>query len=573
LSSAVDDWDLAPCGLLEIDRDSTIIRANQRFLARTGYTRQDLEDGLTWPALMTPAGRIFFENQLAPMLALNGSIDEILIELVCPGGRRLPVLVSAETGPMDASPADRRTRLALMTVPDRQQYERQLREARRQAEVANAENLQVRNRLQLLANANTALASSLDVSAALHRLARVLVTELGDWCLLYALDPDHPYEISHWSAAHTDPERQADVDRLALLLPAHGSEHSMLKSVLRGADPIVVSDVTPDLLRAATSSDEVYDLCLSLDLRSTMVVPSRARAQQAAVIILGRGAGRPQFTPGDLAEVTELADRTGIAIDNLRLYAREHSMSVALQKALLTPLPVDDRLEIASRYEPGANGTEVGGDWYDAFRQADGTTVAVVGDVTGHDIEAAAAMGHLRSVIRTIGHTTSGSPAQTLEQADRAADGLQVRVIASAVVAAIRATTRVGGPSTFALQWSSAGHPPPLIVRRSGSVDILDAPPGLLLGVFPDRARRNFEVDLAPGDTLLLYTDGLVERRDEDLEDSIAALARHLGGSADRHVDELCDIAVRHRPSGNNDDVALLAVRIKDDPSSGTGAA
>jgi GAF domain-containing protein len=565
LGTASDDWDLAPCGLIELDERRRVVRANAWFLSRTGYSADDVAHGLAWSSLMTPAGRIMFETQLAPMLALNGTLDEVMLDLLCVDGRRMPVLADLVTVGHDDPTVPERTRVALMSVPDRQQYERRLRDAQRQAELASAANFQVRRRLELLAKANLALASSLDVEAALRGLAGVLAGELADWCLVYVVDPDHPKELLYWSAAHVDPARRPDVERLAPLLAAHASPESLLTQVLAGAGPLLLPAVTADQRRAATDSNEVLALYDSLDIASAVVVPSRARAQQAAVLVLIRGQDRPAFTEDDFVELIELADRTGIAIDNLRLYAQEHSASLALQKALLTPLPRLERLELASRYLPGANGSEVGGDWYDAFRQPDGTAVLVVGDVVGHDIKAAASMGQLRGVIRTIGHTTSGSPAKTLALADQAADGLQVRVMASAIVASIRETTPPGRPDIFTLQWSNAGHLPPLVVRRSGDVEILDRPADLLLGVFPERDRRQFAIDLRPGDTLLLYTDGLVERRDEDVEDSVAGLARSLTGAAGIGLEELCDRALQRRPTMNNDDAALLAVRIRNE--------
>jgi serine phosphatase RsbU (regulator of sigma subunit) len=307
-----------------------------------------------------------------------------------------------------------------------------------------------------------------------------------------------------------------------------------------------------------TTSPEVVELVTTLGLRSALVVPSTAREEGAAALALVRGPDRPPFTSDDLADVADLGERTAIAIDNLRLYARARSISIGLQKALLTPLPTPPGLQLASRYEPGANGSAIGGDWYDAFDQPDGTTVVVVGDVVGHDLDAAAAMGHLRGVIRTIGHTTSATPAQTLRRADRAAVGLQVRAVASAVVAGLREV----GPDVFTLQWSCAGHPPPLLVRRTGEVVVLSGTSDVLLGVSPERERRQFEVPMHRGDTLVLYTDGLVERRDEGLEDGIARLAEHLAGTAGIPLSELCERAVGGRPPGNDDDLAMLVVRI-----------
>ncbi|MFN2562797.1 MAG: SpoIIE family protein phosphatase [Jatrophihabitans sp.] len=558
MTRSPDEWDLAPCGLLEVDGRRIVVRANEQFLARTGYTRADVDDGLSFTSLLTPAGRIFYETQLAPMLALNGRVEELMLEIVCPGGRRLPVLVTAEQSRADRSPDGERTRLALMSVPDRQEYERRLRNAQHEAEVANDANAQVRKRLELLAGANSALASSVDVRAALRRLARLLVGEVADWCLVYTVDPDLPNQLPHWAAAHVDPSRQADLDRLAPLLPRHASEGSVLRKVGAGAAPVVLPDVTRDALRAMTTSTEVIDLVTALGVRSALVVPSTAHAQQAALLVLVRGPERPAFTDEDLTQVVDLAERTGTAIDNLRLYARARAISVGLQKALLTPLPAHAALEIVSRYAPGANGSEVGGDWYDAFEQANGATAVVVGDVVGHDLDAAAAMGHLRGVIRTIGYTRSGTPAQTLAEADRAAAGLQLRVIASAVLATLRQVS----PGTFAVQWSSAGHPPPVLVRRNGTAEVLNGTPDVLLGVLPASERSQLELQMHAGDTLVLYTDGLIERRDEDLDLSIARLAADLTGGAQLSLPELCDRILDRRPRANEDDVAVLAVRV-----------
>lgn len=556
---ANSDWDLAPCGLVEVDARRIITRANERFLRYTGYTESDMAAGLAWTALMTPAGQILFETQLAPMLALNGRVDEVMLDVVGRDGRRRPVLANFTARRADG-PGPDQLHIALMSVPDRQQYELQLRDAQRRAEQAGAAHLQVRNRLELLANANSALASSLDVETALRGLARVLTGELADWCLVFAVDPDHPRELPFWSAAHIDPQQQAHVERLARLLPAHASPDSLLTRVLGGAGPLLLREVTAEQVRSNTTSDEVRALYAELDLASALVVPSRARAQQAAIIVLARGRDRPRFTEDDRAEISDLADRTGIAIDNLRLYAREHSTSVALQKALLTPLPVLDHVDLASRYVPGANGSEVGGDWYDAFRGPGDATVLVVGDVAGHDIEAAAAMGQLRGVIRTVGHTIAADAADLLVRADRAAAGLQVGVVASAIVAML---APAADANEYTLRWSNAGHPPPLVLRHDGRSQVLARPPDVLLGVQPVRPRREFATDLAAGDCLLLYTDGLVERRDVDIEVSIAELAEHLAGVSTDDLEALCDTALRRRPPGNNDDVALLAVRIR----------
>jgi hypothetical protein len=562
-SPAADrSWDDAACGLLELDERRVIVRANVRFLARTGYTPADLARGLRWIDVLAPASRLFFETQLSTMLTLNGSLEEVLLELVCPDGRRIPALINADV--IDGAAG---VRIAVMSVPDRKEYESRLRDARRRAEHSEQAGELTRRRLELIAGANAALLSSLEVETALTRLARVLVDGIADWCLVYAVDPDQETDQPRWSAVHADASRQHYLDELAVLLPRHASPTSGLRRALSGAAPQLLAEVTPEHLSATTTSAEVLELYRTLGPTSAVVVPSYARARLAAVFILIRSAPRPAFTADDLADITDLAARTGTAIDNLRLYAREHSTSVALQKALLTPTPAIANLEIATRYVPGANGSEIGGDWYDAFRQVDGSTVLVIGDVVGHDIEAAAAMGQLRGVVRTIAHTEAGTAAQTLAQADRAAAGLQLDAVASAIVVRVPGPHQSSGEDV-AVEWAIAGHPPPIVVRRDGAAEVLTRRPDPLLGVAPGRERHDHHITLQAGDTLLLYTDGLVERRDEDIDESIAGLARRLTTPGRAPTpDELCERALNGRPADSTDDVALLAIRFRPAPA------
>jgi serine phosphatase RsbU (regulator of sigma subunit) len=286
-----------------------------------------------------------------------------------------------------------------------------------------------------------------------------------------------------------------------------------------------------------------------------------ARGRIVAVLALGRGADARPFAAADLDDIVDFAAQTGIAIDNLRLHAREHSASVALQQALMTSPPVHAGLDIVSRYVAGESSQEVGGDWYDSFTESDGTAVAVIGDVVGHDIAAAAMMGQLRGIIRTIGYLQPGSPAGVLAAADRAAAGLDVRVLASALVA--RFVETPGAPSSHAVEWSSAGHPPPLLVRAGGAVEVLSRRNDLLLGIDPRVQRHDHTVAIGPGDTMVLYTDGLIERPDRDLDDGIANLAAALHPASAAPLDELCSAALQVRDDRTTDDVALLALRVR----------
>ncbi len=228
-----------------------------------------------------------------------------------------------------------------------------------------------------------------------------------------------------------------------------------------------------------------------------------------------------------------------------------------LQRHLLGPPPVVPAFESAARYLPAVRGTRVGGDWYDAFPTQDGGTVLVIGDVAGHDPEAAAAMAEVRGMLRAVA-VEAPSPAAVLRALDRVMAHPSTPALVTAVVATI-ARTDAGAT----LCWSNAGHPPPALVAADGSVRLLARTPERLLGVTPDVPRTDAQVPLGPGDTLLLYTDGLVERRDGTLDEGNAWLLGELRRRAGGPLDELCDgLLAAVDASARHDDTALLAVRV-----------
>ncbi|MDQ2737898.1 MAG: SpoIIE family protein phosphatase [Actinomycetota bacterium] len=554
------DWDEAPCGLLRVDGRLRITDANPQFFAMTGRMHSGIGAGIALTDVLAPAARILFESQLAPMLRLNGLIDEVLLEVSRPDGQRVPVLLNARW--IDNTET---ALIALMPVPDRLRYEQQLRQARIEADSAVQQSNAARHRLELLALANQALAGSVDVDTALSSLAGVLVRETADWCVIYSIDTAPPHLPTQWAAAHSDPQRFAVLQRFASLMPAASRPKSAFKRVLSGGKAVLRSDLTIADLQAPTPSDEVAALFPELDIASALVVPSVGQAaQQTAVIVLGRSKRRPAFTDTDLNDLTDLAARTRIAIDNLKLHAREHIVAVGLQQAMLTAPPTHAGVEIETRYVPGVNGNEVGGDWYDAFVQPDGTLVVVIGDVMGHDITAAGAMGQLRGVIRTIGYAAPGTAADILSNADRTATGLHVSVYATAIVA--RLLPCISRAGSWTLEWSNAGHPPPVVLRKDESFDVLVHRNDVLLGVAPASPRHNNTIDLDVGDTVLLYSDGLVERRDQPFDESVAELGATLAKASAVSLSEICTGAVALRPASSSDDVAIIALRIVSGP-------
>ncbi len=233
----------------------------------------------------------------------------------------------------------------------------------------------------------------------------------------------------------------------------------------------------------------------------------------------------------------------------------------ALQRSLLSDPPEPDHLQVAVRYLPAARQAQVGGDWYDSFVLGDGRTVLVIGDVTGHDSYAAAAMAQVRNVLRGVAHARGGTPAEMIVGLDRAMRDLEVGTLATAVLATVEQTPADAARGERVLRWSNAGHPAPLLLHPDGRIDLLEAVPDLLLGVDPERPRSDHSRVLEPGATVLLYTDGLIERRGVPLDEGIAWLADLVAQLRCLPLEELCDRVLGELSGRVDDDVALLAIR------------
>ncbi|MGH3386952.1 MAG: SpoIIE family protein phosphatase [Nocardioidaceae bacterium] len=259
------------------------------------------------------------------------------------------------------------------------------------------------------------------------------------------------------------------------------------------------------------------------------------------------------------AQCAQSLERVQVRLSQRRAAITAEQMSEALQRSLLTRPPQLEQLSIAVRYLPAMRQAQVGGDWYDAFLTTNDSTMLVVGDVNGHDRDAAAMMGQLRNLVRGLAYDSGDPPAALLTRLDRALRDLELDALATAVVAQVLPPT----PKAHSVvRWSSAGHLPPLLRDADGTVSVLTADTDLMLGITPETTRRDHIVELRAGSTLLLYTDGLVERRDEGIDEGVARLQEALAECGARPVESLCDALVeRMVPDGGEDDMALIAVR------------
>jgi serine phosphatase RsbU (regulator of sigma subunit) len=242
-----------------------------------------------------------------------------------------------------------------------------------------------------------------------------------------------------------------------------------------------------------------------------------------------------------------------------RTTAMERELAEALQRSLLAAPAQPEHTEVAVRYQPVGEGAHIGGDWYDAFTLPEGGLTVVVGDVTGHDRRAAAAMSEIRSLLRGISYALRKPPAVVLTGLQEAMRSFGVDVLATVVLAQIERA----GDGSCTLLWSNAGHPPPVLLAPDGSVRLLEAPAETLLGTRGTVARTDHEERLEPGTSVIFYTDGLIERRGTLLDDGLSELTGVLAGCVGMTAEQLCDRLLAHFAGGTEDDVVLAVVRAR----------
>ena len=431
-------------------------------------------------------------------------------------------------------------------------------QARADAEAARADAERIQGRLALMAEATSTLIATLDLTDVLDRLARLCVPLLADWVFISLVDD-----------AGTDREtasrhRDGFADELTLLAAQHAGhlpETSPTRRSIATARPVLVQHADLDVDALFTSA-ATREAAARLGAGSLLAVPMVARRQTRGAILLARSdAGHP-FTQEDVDLAEDLARRAALAMDNVRLYQQEHTVADTLQRSLLPDLPSIRGVESAAHYVSASTAADVGGDFYDLLELPDGSIGVVVGDVVGHDVAAAAAMGHLRGLIRaSLWEAPDPDPAAVLARVDRLVQGLGVASMATMVYVRAEHPEQDGAP--WRLHLASAGHPPPLLRTSDGAVQLLDGVTGLLIGVDDSLPRTSTSIDL-PGDTTLVaYTDGLIERPGADLDDGIGQLIGRLAGApAGAGPRALCDAAVAGSLDGR-DDVALIAVRFR----------
>lgn len=421
-------------------------------------------------------------------------------------------------------------------------------------------------RLSLLADFTTRLTTTQQPQRILEMLAGVLVPRLGRWCAIFTVDSVGQLTVPllrHADEA-SDPGVRTELENWLADAPAMVADNGPVWRVLRGeSSQVTVADLGEDDVVTGTMTDLARGVIERLGTGSVLVIPLRARRGILGCAIVATEVGAGGLDGAALVLVRDLAARAGLMLENTRLYTRERATATTLQLSLLPTVPRIDGLEISASYVPAADQAAVGGDWYDVFRLRDGGVGVVVGDVMGHDIDSAARMGKLSTIVRSYAWR-GGRPRDILSDVDELLVGSQLDILATCMLGCLR--LHEGGAT---LHYSSAGHPPAIARLPGGDAVVLGEGRGPMMGVsalLPPGSSRpvDAEFELARGSTLICFSDGLADSfsPEPDMDVGLAelsALTTALPPEAAPNViiDVLAGAAVRH-----TDDVAIIAIRI-----------
>ncbi len=421
---------------------------------------------------------------------------------------------------------------------------------------AEAERDRAQERTGLLARSGELLAAGLSVEQALDAVVDLIVPALGDWCVIHMVAPSG--EIGGARALHREPELSAALGELFARFPISIDHPYGAGYAIATGETQTLPAVTEEVLHAVGAGDEQFLTLMRRVAGNGIIVPLRARGRTLGAVSVAKDGG-PVMVGPDVTLVEDIVRRAALALDNARLYEQQREVAVTLQRSLLPrSLPTLPTVSLCSRYLPGADGTEVGGDFYDAVLLPDGRLGLTVGDVMGRGVRAAAVMGQLRAALR--GYALEGHPPDgVLRRVDSLVQALEDGELVTAVYGVL-------DPATGVLQLASAGHPGPVHLHADGRVSAVQLDPGPPLGV-GHLFTEAVSLQLAPGDIALFFTDGLVEDRSTPVYEGIDTLVGALREMPDRWrgtADGACAAALHamNRGPDHDDDIALLAVAL-----------
>jgi PAS domain S-box-containing protein len=532
-------FDQSPVGLVFRDRELRTARTNAAFRRLVGLPDQALI-GRRPSEIGLGADGVLIERILAEQVLDRGvRVMNVPVVLTVAGERRVS---SLSAGPITDNGQVLGVLGSVIDITERVQALTVLRQAS--------------SRLELLERAGSQIGTTLDIHRTAEELADLAVPELADRiainlcdAILHGDDPPcaGPGAPRFRRVAVRDTATRSTVDFAVgdlIALP-------LATSVWQGKP--LLARTWAELTGQIGSTPALAQPLCARGVHTVVVVPLMARGIPLGMAALCRAENPEPYDDDDVRLVSELAARAAVHIDNARLYTREHTVAVTLQRSLLPRdiAPVAG-LEIAYRYQPASQAAEVGGDWFDVIALDHGQAALMVGDVTGHGIDAAALMGQLRTTAAALARLGC-PPGQIMAQ-------LSDVVGAHGEEAGATCLYAVYDPASRRCRITSAGHLPPALRHPDGGVEFLDLPNGVMLGVNPGRYPVT-DSDLPQGSVLALYTDGLIEQPGQDLATGLSRLAHALAASPTRSPGQLCGSVLAELGAHARDDITLLLAR------------
>ncbi len=415
-----------------------------------------------------------------------------------------------------------------------------------------------RHQLRTLLESSEQLVALDDPERVAETITSIAATRIGTWAALVRVRSDGGFERS--VVSHRDP---ALAPLLGPVLERLAREDRSLTHVIKSGEARLFNGLTDGAAKLIADDDELASQVEQIGIGSCLLVPITIAGRRLAILAIGdeRPAG---LRLADVELAADLGRRGAHALERAQLWQRsrrqlaaEHRTVEILQRTLVPErLPALRNIRLAAAYKPADVDIDVGGDWYDAFMCPDGSLFIVVADVAGHGIQAASFMGRVRNALRAYAVVQS-DPGSVLERLHTLVCMQDASEMVTAFVARI-------DPETYEMTWSRAGHPPPMLLTPEGDTAFLENVNGPPLGTV-DVRYPEARTKLAPDSLLVLYTDGLIERRDRVLDDGFHWLAERVQAQATAELDTLCTNLVEHPfvPFPAPDDVCVLALRIR----------
>ncbi|MER5753979.1 GAF domain-containing SpoIIE family protein phosphatase [Streptomyces sp. NPDC002088] len=400
------------------------------------------------------------------------------------------------------------------------------------------------DRLQGLLDAVVAISREVELPAVLHRIVTTAMDLVGARYGAMGVLNESGERLEQFIAAGLSEQERADLAETGL---PRGL--GVLGHLIRHPEPLRVDNISTHPSSAGFPPGHPH-------LRTLLGVAISVRGEIYGDLYLSERRDGQPFDVHDESVVLALASAAGIAIENVRLFERVRHGAEQFQRLLLPTLPDLRPFTAAAIYRPAAEPSQLGGDWYDAIPLPDNVVAVVIGDVVGHDLQAAAAMASTRNMLRALLFDRGNPPGAVLTRLDRTLQAVTTNPVITTTLARIAPE----GPG-WRLRWSTAGHVPPLLITPELRAEYLFAEPGLPLGVDPEQPRPDHSRFLPPDSTVVFFTDGLIEHPEHPIDESLDQLTALATVYAALPLQEFVQALADHHPSDGHDDMAILALR------------